>query len=650
MVAGNDVPKPGFSICPECGTLHRHRRDPEDAWRNHALYCSKRKLPESATQDCLFLYREFDSEGIRLYLPESVFADSEQSVHSFIAALHMGLELRFRGAVDHLRVARDVRIAAGQETPRQYLVIYDSVPGGTGYLKELMRDASPLFEVFQLAAQQLVACACNSDESKDGCYQCLYGYHNSYDRRHVSRRRASAILAKISEHRGALKPVGSIGEVTPSNSLFDSELERRFIEALRRRPADGSIRIDVKEEIIRGKPGYLVSAGETVWSIEPQVELGPAQGVVIPCKPDFVFWPENVKQRPIAVFLDGWGPHKDRIGDDLAKRLAISRSEKFDVWSLTSSDIAMVLDPGAKQPETPWPSIFASAGSNVAATYERFRIPHLKDFHARTAVEQFRLLLQGIADADRLRLALVLAIRAGVTPAVYDNTAFAGFAATPSGVALSQVTAFNFKTGADLGRIWSAAAGCLQIAVQIRRGDLPTLANSVEELDRQPLVVVRWGTSAGITDDDLKRLWQQLWHAANLLVPAAATWLVADESCSLSALSAAVAYQPRLEIGPEWTEACELVHNSLAGLVSSLAIGGLPAPVIGYELIDGSGCVVGEAEMAWPADRVAVVLTSDLISVFSAAGWTVIVADDQQIETHLEQCLSVVTGKESGVH
>src|SRR5690606_32637392 len=133
QIAGNDTRKPGFRICAECGTLQRNRRR-EDAWKNHALYCSRRKEETQAVQECVFLYREFDSEGIRLFLPESRFGGSDESVHSFIAALQMGLEQRFRGSVDHLRIARDVRLAQGEESPRQYLVIYDSVPGGTGYL------------------------------------------------------------------------------------------------------------------------------------------------------------------------------------------------------------------------------------------------------------------------------------------------------------------------------------------------------------------------------------------------------------------------------------------------------------------------------------------------------------------------------------
>ena len=61
-------------------------RSQEKEWRNHALYCSKRKQPDGAEQECVFLYREFASEGMRLYLPDSTFSESEQCVQSFIAA------------------------------------------------------------------------------------------------------------------------------------------------------------------------------------------------------------------------------------------------------------------------------------------------------------------------------------------------------------------------------------------------------------------------------------------------------------------------------------------------------------------------------------------------------------------------------------
>lgn len=194
----------------------------------------------------------------------------------------MGLEQRFRGSVEHLRIARDVRLAQGEESPRQYLVIYDSVPGGTGYLKELMRDPAPLFEVLHLSLAGLQGCRCAADESLDGCYRCLYGYHNSSDRKHVSRRAAVHLLQEILGHQTELKQVANISDVVANNSLFDSELERRFIEALRRRPADGAPRFEVRDEVVRGKPAYSLQVGNRLWTVEPQVDLGAGRASLFP--------------------------------------------------------------------------------------------------------------------------------------------------------------------------------------------------------------------------------------------------------------------------------------------------------------------------------------------------------------------------------
>lgn len=619
QIAGNDVRKPGFVICPECGTVQR-RRSSEDAWKNHALYCSKRRQPEAATQECVFLYREFDSEGIRMYLPESTFGGSDECVQSFIAALQMGLERRFRGSVDHLRIARDVLIAQGQEMPRQYLVIYDSVPGGTGYLKELMRDASPMFEVFKMALEMLTTCGCNSDEHKDGCYRCLYGYHNSYERKHVSRRTAARLLTEIIQHQNALKPVKSIGDVVANNSLFDSELERRFIEALRRKPTDGSPRFDVKEEIVRGKPGYFLKAGDNVWRLEPQVALGPNKGVAIPCKPDFMLWPDTVTgYLPIAVFLDGWQYHKDRIGDDIAKRMGVARSGRYSVWSLTYDDIEAFLEPGGNPPETPWASALLRGQDQASPMYQRFGIPDLKSVHTYTAFEQLRARLAGLNDELLQRLGLVLALRVGADN--YKAEDFTGLNNSPSGETLSKLSVFAWPQTPDLGRCWTAASEQFQIAVVTRKADLQALPDNVTNRSLQPCVVLRWAENPTVADPDRRRLWQQWWHAANLLLPIANTWAVADRDCDIAALATSPAYQVSMGMTADWEEAAACTAPEVQSLLAKLFADGLPVPIVGYELLDGNECVVAEAELAWPTRKVVMLLSNSDVSVFESFGW-----------------------------
>lgn len=636
QIAGNDERKPGFNICPECGTLQRRRKS-EDAWRNHALYCSKRKQPEAATQECVFLYREFDSEGIRLYLPESVFGGSEDCVQSFIAALQMGLEKRFRGSVDHLRIARDILLAQGQETPRQYLVIYDSVPGGTGYLKELMRDASPLFEVFKLALDALNTCGCNSDETKDGCYRCLYGYHNSYERIHVSRRTAAKLLTEIVAHQDKLKSIKSIGEVVANNSLFDSELERRFIEALRRKPADGSPRFELKEEIVRGKPGYFVKAAENVWRIEPQVELGTDKGVMIYCKPDFVFWPDTASGcLPIAVFVDGWQYHKDRIGDDIAKRMAIARSGKFTVWSLTYDDIAIFLEPGGNKPETPWDKAFMSGG-DATPMYQRFGVVEQKNFHVLTAFEQFRSHLSGLTDEQLQRIGVVLTMRVGAV--AYQSGGFTEINASLAGQVLESLPVFSWPKSPDLGRCWSSTDKQFQIAVQACKTDLLALPNDIANRMIQPCVVLRWADNPTVADGERRRLWQQWWHAANLLLPLTNTWAVADVECNLALLSLSPIFQASSGMTAEWEEAAAYAASEVQGLLARLFAAGVMVPVVGYQMMGDSGCVVAESELAWPMKKIAVLLLGTEGAVFESQGWKVVFVGDAELDTTLREHL-----------
>lgn len=629
LIAGNDLRKPGFRICGECGTLQRNRRH-EDAWKNHALYCSKRKDEAQTAQECVFLYREFDSEGIRIFLPESRFGGSDESIHSFIAALQMGLERRFRGSVDHLRIARDIRLAQGEESPRQYLVIYDSVPGGTGYLKELMRDATPLFEVLQAALDGLQSCSCVTDDTKDGCYRCLYGYHNSADRKHVSRRTAVGILSEILGHRPVLKPISAISDLVAKNSLMDSELERQFIEALRRRPSDGSARFEVYEEIVRGKPGYSVQSDERIWTVEPQVSLGRESGVVIPCKPDFVLWPQNFEGiLPIAVFLDGWKYHKDRIGNDISKRMAVARSGKFSVWTLTSADIKAVLEPGTASPETLWAQALppSGPGRDPGPTYASFKVEDLRTFHTLTAFEQLRARLAGrfaATDDAMIRLAGVLALRLGAQP--LDAVPFDALMESAAMRALEGIVSFGLIGDADLGRCWTSEPRQVSIGIQMRRNDIPEFVAHPGARVSQPLLIMRWAEIPTLTDTERRHFWQQWWHAGNLLLPLSNSWLSADSDVALIALCDSPALRKSSGLSPEWEAAVAEALAEVQGLLQAALELSASCPVVGYELVDDTERVIAQAELAWADLRVAVLIDEVDRAVFEAAGWRVLVA------------------------
>ena len=74
---------------------------------------------------------------------------------------------------------------------------------------------------------------------------------------------------------------------------------------------------------------------------------------------------------------------------------------------------------------------------------------------------------------------------------------------------------------------------------------------------------------------------------------------------------------------------------------------GFDVPVVGYELTNESGCVVAEAELAWKAQRLAVLMSTAHCGPFEAAGWTVALASDGRLEQLLEAALGSNERQES---
>ena len=336
-IAGRPMPKIGFVFCRECGKVHSGRDKFE-----HAIFCRYRNSKtEKAVQDCVYLYREFTSEAIRILLPV-LSLTGDQKLQSFIAALYLGLKKKFGGNIDHLRTAIHEEPIRDSGLRKKYLVLYDVVPGGTGYLKELMREPELLIEVFQLAYDVLRFCECGQTPDADGCYRCLYIYRQSRDRTNISRKVALEFLGQLLEGKATFTKTDSISSIS-INSLIESELEARFIEALRRsKHQDQPFRLT--KDVVRGKPGWRLVAGSQTWMLEPQVKLGTKNDVAIPVRADFVFRPERSSRAlPIAVFTDGFMFHAEgenhRVGYDMAQRMALRRSGRFTIWSLTWDDV-----------------------------------------------------------------------------------------------------------------------------------------------------------------------------------------------------------------------------------------------------------------------------------------------------------------------
>jgi len=340
-IAGRSVPVDGFMVCKSCGKVWDPDRDKEF---RHALTCRYYgKNTDKPFLDYLYLYRQFTSEAIRILLPVTS-SGMPVKLHSFVASLYLGLEKMFKGSIDHLATTVVEEPVIGSEIRKQFLVLYDRIPGGTGYLKELSRTENSMMDLISQALSALKECRCQNDPEKDGCYRCLYAYKVSRDMAEISRREAINLLSRIVASRDHLIEIDTVSNIA-INTLLDSELEARFIEAIQRSRPSGKPAVLTKE-VVNGKPGWHLRLDKTAWAIEPQVPIGESKGVTIPSTADFVFYPVKRNQGlPVAVFTDGFLYHADlaannlRVAKDLSQRMALVRSGKFLTWSLSWRDV-----------------------------------------------------------------------------------------------------------------------------------------------------------------------------------------------------------------------------------------------------------------------------------------------------------------------
>ena len=349
-VAGREGIRPGFRYCTKCGMVEQELRGKRSI--KHAFSCpvsTGAAQEEDVIEDSLFIYREFKSEALRLLIPETSFVSDDESIQeTFVAEVMLGLRKRF-GNVDHLcATISDEPISDGSGYRKRFLVLYDSVPGGTGYLKQLAVGKDALMQVLSMSRDALTSCSCNEDPDKDGCYHCLFAFRTTKNVGSISRNRAVKILDEILNPDNEVTSVSTVSDILPNN-LLESELERKFVDALGTAKGPSGGKAKVVKELVNDKMGYELAVDGIVWDVELQVTLGPVDGVPIMCKPDFVLWPqvrhgEESPWLPVAVFTDGFEFHKNRVADDSAKREVIRRSGRFRVWCLSYADVAAALD------------------------------------------------------------------------------------------------------------------------------------------------------------------------------------------------------------------------------------------------------------------------------------------------------------------
>lgn len=605
FVSGIEDVRKGFRICKYCGKIQT-----ENSKGNHSYACRTRKMPSlmqaDAYEECLFLYREFNTEILRLLIPATTMDSSSVKMESFVAAFMLGMKEYF-GNVDHLRATVTEVPVPEADYRKQYLVIYDSVPGGTGYLKQLMNKENALVEVFEKALQVMENCSCKDDSQKDGCYHCLYAYRQSQQIGNISRTSAIRMLKSILSGKDNVQHINKINDI-PVNPLFDSELEQRFMEAIRTKVGAAN----VSDTIRNGKHSYYVKFENTAWEIEPQVLLDAGSGVSVTCKPDFVFWPvSDLGHKPVAVFTDGFLYHKDIVADDTLKREAIRRSGKFRVWSLSFKDVQ---------------SVFAPQGDFYTSTLEAEKMPAGKMMYRQMVGKQkvdviepsklssFDMLLEylKLLDAERIFRGQACAYSWSLLdPALTKNQMVFNTWNTIVGEINEQThfTDFDFMFLGTLYGSWIPRQSNAHL--RIHSGVFATASKP-----ESAAVCAVLSDEKELRTDKYEEEWNGFWRFYNLMQ-------FLDEFIAVSSIGMRNGCYYELPITGDnmsvladevpqtddaWNEIRELLFDDEAKEFVDLAKSvGIPAPSdddIGYEVEGDDGEVIATVEIAWPAKRI----------------------------------------------
>jgi DEAD/DEAH box helicase domain-containing protein len=627
-VSGNSVSEKGFDVCLECGRVRG-----EDDKIRHGAQCKARRTGVKEKTRSLFLYRQVRSEAIRILLPVSEIQLDEKRA-SFKAALQLGFRRHFQGDPGHLLIkATREPIRGGHRGSRQYIVIYDGVPGGTGYLSELAQEDN-FFSVLEQALEALTTCVCQTTTDRDGCYRCLYAYQSQRELPLVSSKEAQSILRAILDKRDQLKTVQTLSQASLDDKL-ESELELRFLHALRERAAEERD-WGWGEQVKGGELRWLLRIGEELWEIRAQVDLGAADGVYPQCRPDFVIRPASgdPKVRPVAVFCDGFAYHvqpeeeRSRLADDITKRRGVLASGRYCVWSVTWKDVeSFAAARSAKDAPTLFgelnPGTLGRAATGTGLTLHRKlgqagSMDMLVGYLTEPTRDQWTRLARTFAVAW-LSESTHLSPSAGV--AVLERLRRESAWFVPGPQPAPDATA-DVLTG-WAAREWMAAAGqCPHEA--LRQGH-------VQQLE---LVLRLFDEWAARQDTRFEIDWRAFLQAWNLMQFHERVEIVSSEGIAVGYPPASEPAVPKvadteaepLQDREDIAELMELATEQGRRIIAAVVDGGLPLPTLGYELQVGGRGTGPEPDLAWPELQLAILAERQRndAKAFVDAGWAVL--------------------------
>lgn len=661
-IAGRVHHVPRFTVCRHCGAVRDARDDrrgtrPE---RLHQGWCKVRWGSPTDPWGPIILVHELSTEAIRLVVPVSMY-EVDERLASFKGALLLGIREVLGGDPAHLTVTTaDAPNREGQGR-RRFLVLYDQVPGGTGYLAPLADPAS-IKRILEAARDAIARCPCGA-EGRPACHRCLLGVVGRHEYHLARRDLARELLDALLEEPFEPTSVETVGGANIAG-VEESELERRFKVALRQW-AEHEERAEVTLTKVPGQGRFeafdltIRFSGNVVrYRISEQAGLSSVSSTL----PDFLIERKDASGPQIAVYLDGFqfhaSPQHNRIAGDASKRAEVRAHGRL-VWNLTWGDVeqfhrAVTAQPSSAPPDRALLSPEARTaaqriqhhrgGAYDVGVIEQNPMALLLDFLWRPDLAEWqRVVLSaiggmaaaaGAAPLDAGALAAQLdAAQAGRWVDTGEPTgpvvALAARAHTPGGLPLGM---FLDATDPDAER-WTALAVlddapevCDTAEHRARWADWLPWANLLQLLGGPESE--RAGVVAAASQHDSLD-WEDLW-LRHRVTDATAT-ATSGGSPPPTGEAPRDAARPTVRLTPEQEEELELVLDQAAAALARSALEhGAPTPVAGFE-VDGV-----PLEVAWPEPKVAILADG----ADPAGGWDARPAGDWT----LEELLAAVEG------
>lgn len=308
--------------------------------------------------ETLYLYRHMQTEAIKILLPIQIM-DAAAAVEMFKAGVELGMKAYYKSSPEHIRIDSYEEMNLATMKKDHYLVMYDTIPGGTGYLSKLY-DTEEFTKLLQMAYEKIHECTCQW-EGKDCCYHCILTYGNQYKREAFSREAAETLFEKLISHASSWETLsGSVGTISQTGVAEDSELELKFVGALKTISRNNGWEFEKVADADSYRYDLHIIDGDNdlIYYVIPQFALGGHYGVRNYTVADFQIICmaatingmniERIDKQPMwSIFLDGYTFHAKapnmRFYSDKAKRDGIhdSTTHKLYSWTLTWEDIQL---------------------------------------------------------------------------------------------------------------------------------------------------------------------------------------------------------------------------------------------------------------------------------------------------------------------